>query len=91
MCFNVASTHALVSFIDEDDEPTCVVRTTRLKGCLNVTPGIECGVNWSDGNAYTARVIAVGEFLAIYHFSKYMCLLVRLTCGSYSIELCAVL
>ena len=49
-------------FLDEEEEPTCVVPTARLKNCPKVEEGVECGVKWSDGNVYRAKVLAVGEY-----------------------------
>ena len=63
---HAAATHSLVAFIDEVDEPTCVVRTTRLKDCLSIIPGAECGVKWSDGNVYRAKVLALGKYVKTY-------------------------
>lgn len=55
------TSHALVSFVNEEEQPTCVLRTTRLKDCPKIQEGVECGVKWSDGNVYRAKVLAVGE------------------------------
>ena len=59
--------HGLVSFFEEEDERTCVVRTTRLKDCPSVIPNIECGVKWSDGYVYMAKILAVGKCTCILY------------------------
>ena len=56
------TSHALVSFLDEEEEPTCVLHTTRLKNCPKVEEGVECTVKWTDGNVYRAKVLSVGEY-----------------------------
>ena len=52
---DAASSHALVSFLDEDQLRLADSQTEGLP------VGVECGVKWSDGNVYRAKVLAVGE------------------------------
>ena len=61
--FSAEASHVLVSFFEEEDQPTCIIPVKRVQNCevRDLKAGVVCKVEWSDKNIYSARVLDVGE------------------------------
>ena len=61
--FSAEASHALVRFVEEEDQPTCIVPVKRVKDCAgkDLKAGAECKVEWTDRSIYSAHVLAVGK------------------------------
>ena len=64
---DIAPTHALVKFLDEEGQPMCVLPTKRIKNSPVHTLKEECTceVQWSDGTIYKAKVLKIGKVTCI--------------------------
>ena len=60
--------HILVSFIEEDGEPTAIVPLKRINDCPleELQEGVVCEVEWSNKKTYPARVLATGMYLHFF-------------------------
>lgn len=55
--------HALVSFHEEDGQPTCTIPVRRLLDDHSLKKGQLCRVSWTDGRAYSARILGLGGYI----------------------------
>ena len=54
--------HVLVSFVEEDAQPTAIIPVKRVRDCevRDLQEGVMCQIEWSDKKRYPTRVLALG-------------------------------
>ena len=63
MLFSADASHALVMFLEEEGQPTCVIPVKRVIDYTaeDLKAGVDCKVKWSDQKIYSTHVVAVGK------------------------------
>ena len=86
--FATEVSHTLVVFLDEEQQPTCVMSTNRIKDSSKPREGDECQVEWSDGKVYCAKVLALGK--CVYNTRTYMYVCTCVYCRDIHVHLYVV-
>ena len=62
LLFSAEASHVLVSFFEENDQPTAIIHIKRVKDTAvkDIKEGVVCKVEWSDRKIYSTRVLACG-------------------------------
>ena len=61
-CILAEVSHVLVSFTEEEGQPTAIVPMRRIKdhGTGELREDLVCQVEWSNKKSYPARIVALG-------------------------------